>query len=104
MATADERDRGGSDGREALPLAVENPETPEDTEAISDFGDLAAKERAVAIDRADDEESGGVAEQERYLAWQARISDEEREGRARDADINNDVNNQSKNDRVMGDE
>lgn len=62
------------------PLASENPAMPE-SETISEFGDFAAKKREVAIESANDPESGGVAEQEAYLKREAEIEEERREKR-----------------------
>jgi hypothetical protein len=62
---------------ESPPLASENPAMPE-SETVSEFGDVAAKEREVAIESANDPESGGVAEQEAYLKREAAIEAEER--------------------------
>jgi hypothetical protein len=73
------------------PPASENPEMPE-SETISEFGELAAKKRAIAIERDEDPESGGVAEQRAYLRREARIDKAEREDRADRADIHNTPN------------
>ena len=72
------------------PLATENAAMPRD-EAVSEFGQVKAKEREVALEQARDEESGGIAEQHAYLRRGARI-DEEREERAERADIHNTPN------------
>jgi hypothetical protein len=65
---------------EERPLAVENAALPE-SETISEFGEVEAKAREVAIESATDPESGGVAEQRAYLRWEARVDEEEREDR-----------------------
>lgn len=85
--------------REPRPLATENQEMSVNREEISEPGSTAAKERAVAIESANDPESGGVAEQRAYLRREAEITDEERERRADAADIHNTPNDQHKNDR-----
>ena len=96
MASDDVRDQSrGPDGGE--PLATENPAMPQD-ETVSEFGETAAKERLVAAESADDEESGGVREQRAYLRREERISEEEREERADRADIHNQPNVQHRND------
>jgi hypothetical protein len=59
------------------PLATENPAMPED-ETVSEFGQVGAKEREIALEAARDEESGGIAEQRAYLRREARIDEEER--------------------------
>ena len=87
---ANEREGAGS-GRRDRPLATENAAMPQ-SETISEFGELAAKERAIGIERAEDLESGGGAEQRAYLRREARIDDEEREQRADLADIHNSPN------------
>ena len=58
------------------PLAVENADMPQSRLVISEFGDDAAKRRAVASDRVEDQESGGVEEQRAYLRWRARVDAE----------------------------
>ena len=80
-----------------LPLAVENPAIP-DTETVSEFGETEAKRAAMAAEPGRDEESGSVAEQHAYLAREARITEEEREERAREADIHNAPHDQHRND------
>src|SRR2546423_10493 len=45
-------------GGEVEPLATENAAIPQDKD-ISEFGDVRAKERAMAADEAEDTESGG---------------------------------------------
>jgi hypothetical protein len=82
---ADERDR---QPREGMPLATENAAMPQ-SDTVSEFGETAAKQRAVAIESAEDPESGGVTEQRDYLRREARIDAEEREERADQADIHN---------------
>lgn len=84
---ADENERRRPD-QEDLPLATENPAMPQ-SETISEFGETAAKERQIAIERAEDPESGGVAEQRAYLRREAQIDAEERDERADRADIHN---------------
>lgn len=91
MADGRERPRDQVD----LPLATENAAMPE-SETVSEFGELAAKERQVAIESAEDLESGGVAEQRAYLRREARIDAEEREDRAERADVHNTPNMQRK--------
>lgn len=71
-------------------LAVENADLPQ-SETVSEFGDVGAKEQAISVERGRIEESGGVAEQQAYLAREARISDADREQQAKDADIRNEV-------------
>ena len=89
-----ERER---DRPDTTPLATENPAMPQD-ETVSEFGETAAKERLVAAESADDEESGGVREQRAYLRREEQISEEEREERADRADIHNQPNVQHRND------
>jgi hypothetical protein len=43
------------------PLATENAAMPQD-EGVSEFGDLRAKRREIAIEAVEDPESGGVDE------------------------------------------
>src|SRR5215203_4376603 len=93
-----DRKRNRAAHEQDVPVATENAEMSPDQEAISDFGDLPAKERAVAADRADDLESGGVREQQAYLRWEARVDAEERDYRAERADIHNTPHDQTKND------
>jgi hypothetical protein len=69
---------GKEPDQEDRPLATENPAMPQ-SETISEFGDTAAKERAIAIESAEDPESGGIAEQRAYLRREAQIDKEERE-------------------------
>ena len=85
MADKNERRRPN---QEDLPLATENAAMPP-SETISQFGETAAKEREIAIERAEDPESGGVAEQRAYLRREAAIDAEEREEHADRADIHN---------------
>jgi hypothetical protein len=85
MADENERQRRNA---ERLPLATENAAMPQ-SETISEFGETAAKEREIAIERAEDPESGGVAEQRTYLRREAEIDAEERDQRADRADIHN---------------
>lgn len=89
----DERDTNPDPELRTTPdtvLAVENAGLPQ-SETVSEFGDAGAKERAIAIERDRNAESGGVAEQQAYLAREAQISDADREQQAKDANISNEV-------------
>jgi hypothetical protein len=87
MADETRRERTGD-----VPLGTENAEMSPNEEVVSDFGELAAKERAMQGEAGRDIESGSVAEQRAYLRREARIDDEERERRADAADIHNTPN------------
>ena len=67
----DEREPRRTDDQPA-PLAVENADMPQSKLIISEFGDDEAKRRAVAFERVEDQESGGVEEQRAYLRREAR--------------------------------
>lgn len=58
------------------PLGTENAAMRED-EVISGIGDTEAMKAAIAIERRDDPESGGVQEQQEYLRWERKMDEEE---------------------------
>lgn len=72
-----ERDR-----RTEAPLGAENAAMPQD-EDVSEIGDIAAMKRSIAIEQANDLESGGLQEQEDYLRWERRM---DREAAAQEED------------------
>ena len=90
----------GEDSGAIVP-ATENAEMALNQEHVSSGGDTDAMRRAVAAENARTPESGGVAEQEAYLSdTRHNLPASEYERRAEQADINNDVNDQHKNERT----